>query len=339
VPTEIPESIKSEYDDARALSKQENRPERLEMRVLSPMPEWTREYPYYWRWEPLICGKTYYAYLFPYPDIHLIGKVFDESYGAAAGPFGSPTCQFAPTTQIWHNEKPTQERLEQIELENQIGGSIYYAKGDLNPCHEELRDGTDDNIFVCFNHGNASETFDVPAYLDNSVGRVRVPVRFISEMMGAKVDWDGHTETVTIQFPAVEREVIATVPREGYQPIDMWNPDEYTLNGDRFKYVRQKVTQSGRTIILTVGKKVALVDGVEVEIDAPPVVLPPGRTMVPVRFIAEAMGAKVYWVGADPIFKKDDGTLGGTNQVHIFTPFWPYYAAPSWYLETRAMKF
>ena len=64
-----------------------------------------------------------------------------------------------------------------------------------------------------------------------------------------------------------------------------------------------------------------------------------GRTMVPVRFIAEQMGAKVYWVGAEPIFRRDDGTISGTYQVHIFTPFFPLYEYPSWYLENRAVRY
>lgn len=40
------------------------------------------------------------------------------------------------------------------------------------------------------------KTLDVPAQIINS--RTFVPVRFISESLGAKVDWDGTTKTVTI---------------------------------------------------------------------------------------------------------------------------------------------
>ena len=39
--------------------------------------------------------------------------------------------------------------------------------------------------------------FDVPN--TNEAGRVRVPVRVVSECAGAKVDWDGDTKTVILK--------------------------------------------------------------------------------------------------------------------------------------------
>lgn len=39
---------------------------------------------------------------------------------------------------------------------------------------------------------------DVQPYLDTEIGRVRVPVRFVSEQMGAQVEWEQSTQTVTI---------------------------------------------------------------------------------------------------------------------------------------------
>ncbi len=49
-----------------------------------------------------------------------------------------------------------------------------------------------------------------------------------------------------------------------------------------------------RTIQLTLNAKTATIDGKEVALDAPPVLIG-GRTMVPVRFIAEAFGAEVAY--------------------------------------------
>jgi len=31
--------------------------------------------------------------------------------------------------------------------------------------------------------------------------------------------------------------------------------------------------------------------------------------------------------------------MSGTYQVHIFTPFFPLYEYPSWYLENRAVRY
>jgi hypothetical protein len=39
---------------------------------------------------------------------------------------------------------------------------------------------------------------DIPAIIDPSTGRTMVPVRFVSETLGFKVDWDASTYTVTI---------------------------------------------------------------------------------------------------------------------------------------------
>lgn len=42
---------------------------------------------------------------------------------------------------------------------------------------------------------------DVPAQIIN--GRTMVPLRILSESIGAKVDWDGNTKTVTIEAPEI----------------------------------------------------------------------------------------------------------------------------------------
>jgi len=47
---------------------------------------------------------------------------------------------------------------------------------------------------------NEPVILDLPAMIIN--GRTLVPLRFVSENLGAKVDWDGKTQTITITFPA-----------------------------------------------------------------------------------------------------------------------------------------
>lgn len=91
--------------------------------------------------------------------------------------------------------------------------------------------------------------FDVDPYIDN--GRTMVPIRFISEALGAKVDWNGTYRLVTI-----------------------------TLNDMK---IEQKID-----------KTVAIVNGQEVSFDMP-AVIKNDRTMVPVRFVSEALGANVVW--------------------------------------------
>lgn len=56
-----------------------------------------------------------------------------------------------------------------------------------------------------------------------------------------------------------------------------------------------------RVIQLRIGDQAATVDGQTVALDAPAMLVPPGRTMVPLRFVAEALGCRVDWDGARQI--------------------------------------
>ncbi len=91
--------------------------------------------------------------------------------------------------------------------------------------------------------------FDVMPYLEND--RTFIPIRAVSENIGAQVEWDEKNQLVTI------------------------------VNGDC-------------TLKLNVGSDLAYIDGREVKLDAPVREID-GRTMVPLRFIAEAFGAEVQW--------------------------------------------
>ncbi len=64
-------------------------------------------------------------------------------------------------------------------------------------------------------------------------------------------------------------------------------------------------------IVLQVGNKKAIVNNEIVKLDAPPVIVK-NRTLVPLRFIAEAFGAKVEW---NPVFKLVFITLGNKEII------------------------
>ncbi|NPV89057.1 PQQ-binding-like beta-propeller repeat protein [Coprothermobacteraceae bacterium] len=85
--------------------------------------------------------------------------------------------------------------------------------------------------------------------------RTFVPLRAVAEELGYQVWWDATAQRVTL-------------------------------------------TKSGKTVYLYIGSNVAYVDGKATPIDANSAVAPyikSGRTMVPLRFISEAIGAKVSW--------------------------------------------
>ena len=91
---------------------------------------------------------------------------------------------------------------------------------------------------------------DSPPYIDSN-SRTMVPVRFITEALGANVLWQ-----------EVGRKII--------------------------------VTSSDLKIELQVGKRSALVNGQEKSLDTYPVIKN-NRTMVPLRFLGEALGTQITW--------------------------------------------
>lgn len=89
--------------------------------------------------------------------------------------------------------------------------------------------------------------------------RTLLPVRYVAEPLGAVVSWNGDERKVTI-------------------------------------------TTASKIIELWIDNNVARVNGVSTFIDpansdVKPVILPPGRTMLPLRFIAENLGCDVGWNG------------------------------------------
>jgi len=82
-------------------------------------------------------------------------------------------------------------------------------------------------------------------------GRTLVPLRAIFETMGATVDWNGATQTVTAR-------------------------------------------RDEKIIQLTIGSTKAIIDGKKYFLDVAPTIYD-GRTLVPVRFVAESFDAYVWW--------------------------------------------
>lgn len=86
-------------------------------------------------------------------------------------------------------------------------------------------------------------------------GRTYVPLRFVSEALDARVDWNGAEQKVTIN-------------------------------------------KDNKNITLEIGKKSVEVNGEQMFLDAR-AILVDNRTMVPLRFIGEILGAEVIWIPGD----------------------------------------
>lgn len=97
---------------------------------------------------------------------------------------------------------------------------------------------------------------DVDPYI-NEDGRTMVPIRFVSEALGFDVDWNHNARRVTIT-----------------------GKDSYGEYQELRLVIGEMLVRRQR--------------GDDVEMDTVPVIKD-GRTMVPVRFISEAMGMQVVW--------------------------------------------
>jgi photosystem II stability/assembly factor-like uncharacterized protein len=100
-------------------------------------------------------------------------------------------------------------------------------------------------------------TLEAAPFIEPAAGRTMVPVRLIAEALGADVAWSPVTRTVTIKTTA-------------------------------------SATRKATTIVLQVGSRQALVDGRAQLLDAAAQIRE-GRTFVPVRMVAENLGASVRW--------------------------------------------
>ncbi|MBO8128238.1 MAG: copper amine oxidase N-terminal domain-containing protein [Peptococcaceae bacterium] len=73
------------------------------------------------------------------------------------------------------------------------------------------------------------------------------------------------------------------------------------------------VERNNVQVRMRIGSRVALRDGQDVALDAP-AMISKARTMVPLRFVSEALGAKVVW-NSGKVLITDDGASGGGNEV------------------------
>lgn len=92
-------------------------------------------------------------------------------------------------------------------------------------------------------------------------GRTLLPIRPVIEALGGTIAFETHTKVITIRFQSI-------------------------------------------TIIMQLNVSTATVNGKTVSIDnsnpsIKPMVVPPGRTLIPLRFVAENLGCQVDWVAAD----------------------------------------
>lgn len=152
-------------------------------------------------------------------------------------------------------------------------------------------------------------TLDVPAQIFN--GQTFVPVRFVSEALGAKINWDSKNRIIAIGLQSAP--VVAS-------PVDIkingtLNPFEqraYMKNGTTMVPIRGFFQELGATvswnqknrvivaskddtnIVLQINESIAYVNEVATKLSAPLEVVA-GTTYVPARFVSAALNVSINW--------------------------------------------
>ncbi|HOO96885.1 MAG TPA: stalk domain-containing protein [Caldisericia bacterium] len=150
-----------------------------------------------------------------------------------------------------------------------LSGSPYIETEDgcfyqLSPAADSLTFKIASNQLTLDN--DKSEQMDTSPIIKD--GRTLLPARYVTEPLGGQVEWDADERKVTCTLVAPD------------------NPetDDYKEN----------------VVELWIGKPTAKINGIETQIDPNnPEVVPTiidGRTMVPMRFLAESLGCEVEWI-------------------------------------------
>lgn len=88
-------------------------------------------------------------------------------------------------------------------------------------------------------------------------GRTLLPIRYVAEPLGAGVSWDGDAQMVTVNLEDKD--------------IELW----IGQNRARVNGTYQYIDPMNHSVV--------------------PIIVPPGRTMLPLRFVAETLGCRVDW--------------------------------------------
>jgi hypothetical protein len=102
------------------------------------------------------------------------------------------------------------------------------------------------------------ETMDTPPVIFE--GRTLLPIRYVAEPLGAAVGWEAGQRRATVTL--------------GQQVVELWIGQNQARISGAYQYIDDKNP------------------GVV------PLIMPPGRTMLPLRFIAETLGCQVEWDAA-----------------------------------------
>lgn len=129
------------------------------------------------------------------------------------------------------------------------------------------------------------------AFVAQGARQAPIHIRNSDTKLAVKVTVDGEGVDFGGVTPQVQGSRIMVPVRGVFEKLGAevaWEPRSGTVTAVR----------GDSKTVLTVGKTDATIDGQIANVGTPPIIAE-GRVMVPLRFLAQALGAKVEWMGAD----------------------------------------
>lgn len=156
---------------------------------------------------------------------------------AASGPVAALAQQNADVTVIVNGsrmnfDQPPVEQAGRVFVPlrgvfEQLGASVVYQNGTINA----TGDGRNVSLQIGSNQATVdgqSQTLDSPPFVEGS--RTLVPLRFVAQALGASVDWNNNTSTVTINGGRGGNHNGNNGNYNGNPPMRPMNPATYVTN-------------------------------------------------------------------------------------------------------------
>ncbi|WP_160035009.1 stalk domain-containing protein [Paenibacillus sp. An7] len=154
-------------------------------------------------------------------------------------------------------------------------------------------DGKELEILTRSSYAFSNSTHDVRMVVDDTSAN-RVNITFydetgkneIKKLKSIMVTIDGN-ELAVNQSPVMKQGNVSVPMRDIFEALGAdvkWDQKTSTITA----------TRGSKEVILRIGSKLAYIDGVKATLSVEPAIIN-GSTMVPIRFVAEALGAKVTW--------------------------------------------
>ncbi len=216
-------------------------------------------------------------------------KADDMVIVLSASPLMSRDIKAAEAIVITNEDAQTSVYLDTFDM---VEGQLLSADGDLVLNMENAEDYAGKKLLVFYDMMTMSipaqtapvKVVEVAEVLPETTDSVSVKFNIGDSAINV------NGEVIEVEKPYIVGEGTTLVPlrviSEAFDAQVIWNGEDKSVT----------VNHEGKTIVVTIDSKVAIVDGVEVELEEAPELTENGFSMIPLRFISEQLGAEVGYI-------------------------------------------